>query len=247
MNTDRILGLRALWKEAFGDSDQFLDSFFSTAFAPERYHCLLDGDKPVSALYWLPCHLDGRPIAYIYAVATAESHRGQGLCRQLMSETHEILKQHGYHGAILVPATPELFDLYRKFGYRTCCTCREFTCDAGKDIVSLQPLDANEYARLRRKMLPEGSVLQEGDTLRFLQEQLSFYAGDGILLAATTEEVGLVCKELLGNSDAAAGIVRALGFSQGRFRTPGPGRNFAVFLPLMEDCPSPRWFGLALD
>ena len=29
-------GLRALWKEAFGDGDAFLDLFFATAFARER-------------------------------------------------------------------------------------------------------------------------------------------------------------------------------------------------------------------
>ncbi len=247
MNTDRILGLRALWKEAFGDSDAFLDSFFSTAFSPEGYHCLTDTGVPASALYWLPCTLDGRPMAYVYAVATKESHRGRGLCRQLMEETHEILKRQGYQGVILVPAKRELFSLYGKLGYRTCCACREFTCHAGDNAVPLQALDAGEYARLRRQALPEGGVIQEGATLRFLQEQLSFYTADGCLLAAAVENGVFVCKELLGNPAAAAGILRALGHKQGSFRVPGPGRDFAMFLPLSEDCPVPRWFGLALD
>ena len=37
-----ISGLRQLWKEAFGDTDGFLDAFFSTGFSPER--CLYAGE-----------------------------------------------------------------------------------------------------------------------------------------------------------------------------------------------------------
>ena len=31
-----IPALRRLWKQAFGDDDQLLDSFFSIAFSPDR-------------------------------------------------------------------------------------------------------------------------------------------------------------------------------------------------------------------
>ncbi|MBQ4641620.1 MAG: GNAT family N-acetyltransferase [Oscillospiraceae bacterium] len=247
MNTDRIFSLRTLWKEAFGDTDVFLDSFFSTAFSPDRYHCLLDNNIPVSALYWLPCSLESRSIAYVYAIATKETHRGQGLCHRLMEETHQILQQQGYEGAILVPANPELFSLYGKLGYRVFCTCWEFVCEAADTSVPLRTLNVQDYACLRTKMLPKGGVTQEDCTLRFLQEQLSFYAGDGFLLAATVEDGVLFCKELLGDTSLAAEIIRTLGCSRGRFRTPGSGRDFAMFLPLTEDCPTPEWFGLALD
>lgn len=247
MNTDLIAGLRQLWQASFGDTDADLDCFFGTAFSPKRCHYLEKDGAPVSALYWLPCSLDGRDIAYLYAIATDKAFRGQGLCRQLMTETHEILKSQGYAGAILVPAEPALFNLYRKFGYRVCCTCRELTCQAGDTGAQLQSVDADEYARLRTEYLPRSGVLQEGVTLRFLQEQASFYAGDGFLFTAAKQGDTLICQELLGDASAAAGIVRSLGCSQGKFRTPGPGRDFAMFLPFVEDCPVPRWFGLALD
>lgn len=247
MNTKDIAGLRRLWQAVFGDTDGFLDSFFRWAFSPERCHDLEEDGVPVSALYWLPCTLNGRSLAYVYAVATAETHRGRGLCRQLMTETHEILKQQGYAGAILVPATPELFDLYGKLGYRTCCTCREFTCQAAETGAKLQQLDAQAYARRRAAFLPEGGVVQEGAALDFLQEQARFYGSDICVLTAVLDGDMLVCKEFLGDISAAGSIVKALGCSRGSFRTPGPGRDFAMFLPFTEDCPKPGWFGLALD
>ena len=37
-----IPALRSLWKEAFGDTDDFLDVFFSAAFADERAMCVTD-------------------------------------------------------------------------------------------------------------------------------------------------------------------------------------------------------------
>ena len=54
---EEISQLRQLWKEAFGDTDSFLDIFFSAAFAPERCRCVL-ADGAVDAARFL----DGKPI-----------------------------------------------------------------------------------------------------------------------------------------------------------------------------------------
>jgi len=57
----------------------------------------------------------------------------------------------------------------------------------------------------------------------------------------------LVAQELLGNVNAAPGILRAFNIPHGRFRIPGTGRAFAMFLPLRPQCPVPAYLGLALD
>ena len=62
--------LRRLWKQAFRDSDAFLDSFFSVGYSCDRCRQLsLDGQL-AAALYWFDCSLAGKPVAYVYAVAT---------------------------------------------------------------------------------------------------------------------------------------------------------------------------------
>ena len=66
----RMPGLRALWKAAFGDSDDFLDMFYTTAYAPHRCRCMVDGDRVAAALYWFDCTCEGQKLAYLYAVAT---------------------------------------------------------------------------------------------------------------------------------------------------------------------------------
>ena len=112
--------LRSLWKEAFGDTDAFLDAFFDAAFSPDRCRCVWDENHPVAALYWLDHTCNGEKFAYIYAVATRKSHRRQGLCHALMARTHEDLAAAGYAGALLVPATEALAQYYAAMGYRFC-------------------------------------------------------------------------------------------------------------------------------
>ena len=71
--------LRMLWQEVFGDSDEFLDAFFKTAFSPERAMAVYVNDKIVSMLYWFNCECWGKPMAYIYAVGTDIAYRGRGI------------------------------------------------------------------------------------------------------------------------------------------------------------------------
>ncbi|MBR5022702.1 MAG: GNAT family N-acetyltransferase [Oscillospiraceae bacterium] len=239
--------LRTLWQEAFGDPDDFINLFFTVGYSPKRCHCIKENGVPVSALYWFDCELSGRKLAYIYGVATLKSHRGKGLAGQLLRETHEILRNQGYAGAILVPSGAALFDFYRQFGYQTATTVTKFSCDAGDSPVAIRKISPEEYSRLCSHFLPEGGVKQGNDALAFLAGYCDFYAGEDFLLVCKASPEGLWAQELLGNTQAAPGILRALGFSKGRFRVPGADRNFAMWLPLQEDCPQPGWFGRALD
>lgn len=242
-----IADLKQLWLQAFDDTADVPEAFFATGFSPGRFQCVWRDDKPVSALYWFNCTLYGQKIAYIYAAATDEAYRGRGLFRQLMTQTHETLAQKGYTGAVLVPGSRELIGLYEKLGYIPVTSVTEFACDWGSMPVPLQEVSLDRYAALRKKLLPEGGLLQEGETLAFLHTQGKFYAGADFLLAAAVEDGALVVQELLGDTNAAPGILRALNLPRGRFRAPGTDRAFAMFLPLQPDCPVPTYLGLALD
>lgn len=238
--------LRRLWQQAFGDDDAFLDAFFSTGFSCCRCRCATENGSLAAALYWFECSCEDAKIAYLYAVATDQAFRRRGVCRALMEDTHTILKKQGYSGAVLVPGATSLAGVYSPLGYRYCTQIREFFCTADPEPVSLRPIDAGEYVRLRRKMLPDGAVLQEGDVLPFLATQTHFYAGHHLLLAARKEGAALFALELLGDAAAAPGILSALGASQGRFRTPGEGRNFAMYCPF-DETPAPKYLAFAFD
>ena len=245
-NSNQIPPLRALWKEAFEDDDAFLDLFFASAFSPHRCRCVeLDG-QIAAGLYWLDCQYHGEKIAYLYAVATGKAFQGQGLCSALMADTHAILTQMGYAGAILVPGDEGLFRMYGKMGYQTCSHISEMTVPAAKTAVAMQSLSAREYAQLRRQLLPDGGVIQEGENLSFLEKLTTLYAGDDFIFCAFLEDGKLRVPEFLGDMTAAEGIVAALGAREGTFRYPGNQQPFAMYRPL-DEAPMPQYFGLAFD
>ena len=244
---DHIPQLRELWKIAFGDGDAFLDLFFQHAFAYDRCRCVLEDDRIAAVLYWFDCSLEDKKIAYIYAVATHPDFRNRGLCRKLMEDTHQALSDRDYACAVLVPQKESLRTMYAGMGYRDCGGLNRFDCTAQNRQLSVRTIGMDEFAVLRRTFLPAGGVVQEGENLPFLASQMQFYAGPGFLLTAYAEEDLLHGVELLGSIDTAPGILAALGFSSGDFRTPGTQMPFAMFHPLEEACPVPGYFGFAFD
>ena len=154
-----------LWQEAFGDSFEFIEGFFCTAYSPSRCRCVTVDGEIAAVLYWLDTEYDGQRFAYIYAVATKKSHRGKGLCRKLMDDTHAHLRTRGYAGALLVPQTDDLRKMYRAMGYMPCTSVSEFTCEASETAAALHRIDRDTYAAARRTFLPEGGVLQENENI----------------------------------------------------------------------------------
>ena len=240
MNTD---SLRKLWKTVFGDSDEFLDSFFRIAYSPDRCKYIEEDGEAVCALYWFDCEYYGGKLAYIYAVATHPNHRGKGLASRLMQETHDRLREMGYAGAVLKPAEG-LFPFYERLGYQTCGYIRRFTAVAGDTPAPLRPVSAEEYGKLRRSFLPENAVIQEGITLEFLSSFAAFYASEDAVFCLFREEP--VIFEYLGNPDSAPGILAAFGISSGEIPTIGKDIPYVMFFPL--NCTkNPGYLGITLE
>lgn len=238
--------LRTLWKEAFGDSDAFLDCFFSLAYAPERCRCVTAEGTVKAALYWLDVNCAGQKFAYLYAVATAADSRGKGLCRMLIEDTAAVLKTTGYQGILLIPQDDPLRAMYGRMGFLPATAINEFLC-AGAAPVPVSELTATAHSSLRKNLLPERSVEIQGVALEFLGKLARFYSGDGFLAAVSREDGHLRILEYLGNANAVPALVAALGATEATVRTPGECFPFAMYRPLTPDCPKPSYYPFAFD
>ena len=236
-----------LWKKAFGEYDGFWELFLGTAFLPDHCRCITEDGQPIAGLYWFDCSCAQDKIAYVYAVVTDPRHRGKGLCRKLMEDVHTLLKSQGYASVMLVPADAELRKMYRKMGYEDCTSVSQISCTAGETAVEIRSIGAEEFSRLRRKLLPDNSVFQEGIQLPFLAAQAQLFAGADFLLAAYLEEDTLQGMELLGNHGAAPEILRALGCKTGKFQIPGDRNPFAMIHKLTKSAETPNYFGFSFD
>lgn len=239
--------LSCLWQEAFGDTEEFVDGFFCTAFSPSRCRCATVAGEMAAALYWMDVRFAEKRFAYIYAVAVGKNFRGRGLCAGLMADTHAHLALRGYAGALLVPQDQGLRRMYEKMGYRNCTAVAEFSAAAGETPLALQRIDREEYARLRREALPPGSAVEGAESIAYLETMAFFYRGEKVLLAAHAENGRLWCPELLGDTAAVPGILAALKCREGRFRTSGGQVPFAMFRPLADDAKPPEYLGFAFD
>lgn len=229
MITDKdIPGLRKLWQQAFGDSDALLDKFFSVGFSTDRCNCIREGAEIVAALYWFDCTWKGKKVAYIYAVATKKAHRGKGLCRRLMEDTHRQLKALGYCGAALVPAEKSLFEMYEKFGYRPFCTVETKT----QAVSALPPATAispAEYGALRVAFVGDNALLQDRAALDFLAGYGSFYKGENLLFCGYREGENFHLEEAFG------------------LRAPPARKLQAMYLPLDGSEALPDYFAIPLN
>lgn len=243
---EQILQLRDLWKQAFGDTDAFLDGFFATGFDRRRCRCVTWNDRVAAVLYWFDCCWEGKKLAYIYAVATDEDFRGKGFCRGLMEDTHAHLGKLGYRGAILVPGSRELFGMYEKLGYRGFCPRLWQEVTAQEPAVTLQALTPDEYAAARKERLPAGGVQQDGAALMYLATFAGFYRAEESIFCGGGEEV-FQFQEYFGAPEKLPGILAALQVNAGRVLCPGVGPDSAMFYPLSDDMEMPTYFGLALN
>lgn len=191
---ETIPALTDLWMQAFGDSREFIEGFFRTGFSQDR--CLLaeEDSQLLAALYWFDCLWEGRKIAYLYAIATDQNHRGKGICKALMEYTHEQLSAGGYSGALLVPADEGLVKLYGKMGYSVCCPVSK---PAVKAPATMQEISADAYGELRKAYLPEGAVEHTNAAFFYLSAFTKFYRFPGGICCGYVENEQLQLQELL--------------------------------------------------
>lgn len=138
-----------LWKEVFGDSDEFILSFINDFYNADNMLCIEQQDKIVSMLHIIPFELDDSKVAYIYAVATAANERGKGHAGELIKQAIEKAKKEGYKAVFTLPADEGLTVFYSQFGFKgkfavTFEARNNFDFGTGccdKDFVMVLPLE----------------------------------------------------------------------------------------------------------
>lgn len=243
--SEHIPALRQLWQEAFGDSDAFLDGFFSTGFSPNRCRCLWQDGTLAAALYWFDCSWQSKKVAYVYAVATLKAFQGKGLCKALMENTHKVLKDGGYAGAILVPSSEGLFNLYSKVGYAPCCKMTELTMEAGTESAQIRRISYTEYKTLQGKFCPADGVFHGDTTLAFVATFCNFYCGDGFAFCGGIDEDTFYFQEYLGDTKFVPQILVSLGAQKGVLRIPG-AQDFAMYRSFTGDSDLPTYFDISM-
>ena len=126
-----------LWRISFPeDSAAFTNLFFDRVYKDENSLIIKKNNQVISTLQILPYDMTyfGATIkaGYIYGACTLPSERGKGFMNRLMLQALEEMRIRDYALAILIPASPQLFDYYRKFGFTNAFdySMEEIYCDS---------------------------------------------------------------------------------------------------------------------
>lgn len=205
-------GLSALWQEAFGDTPEDVENFYSTAFSFDR--CLVaEEQNPVGGIYWIDAQIADQKVAYLYAFAVAENCRGKGIGKALLEKTLETLKGEGCAAAILVPGEEELCAYYEKAGFVTFEKVRSpETCAPGMTVQKVTP---DVYFAQRQKLAP--AIGWGEEAFSYLGRFCDLYAGEGWLLSVGRDGV----QEFLGESQNLSHILYTLNIEPSREARPG--------------------------
>lgn len=209
---------RELWKLAFGDSDAYIDNFYSAYYRPERVVVLEEEGTVRSMTAWFDTTfvVPGRGeyrAAYLYAVATHPDCRGRGLAGALLAGADRYFRSLGVPAVTTVPAEPSLHDFFGANGFRECFRVLGGTLRR-EDILLppsnlLRPASPEEYGQVREQLLagiphiayPEDALAYQagccalGDGGLFVGDTP---AGPVCLCAEWAEEDFVIVKELLG-------------------------------------------------
>jgi len=268
-------GFRAVWREAFGDEDAYIDAFWDRFFRPGGGAAAVEDGNVLSAglllegfSLCLPAQAK-RPLGYLYALCTASAAAGRGYGRRVTAEIEALSRAAGNGHCCLAPAEPWLFAYYRDLGFFPFARERRAVYAPG-DLPSPageppRPLDAADYNALREQLLTAYPHVSLSPALLAWQERLCRDSGGGLFALPGG---GCACAELYSGGavqvkellcpdgeplPALAALARACPGRSYAVRSPvfwaggGTEQVSALAAPAAENLPEALYWGFVFD
>lgn len=210
-----------LWQEAFGDDTDFICDFLHNIARRQQSIVWDEYGKICSAAYLIDgITVCGRPVPYIYAVATLPEYRGRGFGAAVCDACIEIAKP---NSCALSPADERLSAWYEKIGFIPSYNLYEAKMQPEYRDFELTELDAKSYAALRRRLLKNTNYADfRAGLLKWWQRCWNgrFYSFDGGCVSICRQDEGFLIPELLAYKNGMAALGRLCGGFSVCVRTP---------------------------
>lgn len=122
--------LKEMCAICFDEEIEEVELVFNNYISTEMCYCIAEDEKPVSALYLVPCSINLDEIIrghYLYGAATLPEYRGKGFMKRLISYALKIAEENGDKFSALLPAEKSLYNFYKGLGYESRFTAKNFT------------------------------------------------------------------------------------------------------------------------
>ena len=114
--------IKSLWKEVFGDSEDYIHRFITHFGIDGCYVCQMN-DEIIAMTFAIPTtlinsiNLKSISLKYLYACATHPNFRKQGIMEKLLATIYEESCSENYAGIFLYAANHSLQNYYKKLGF----------------------------------------------------------------------------------------------------------------------------------
>lgn len=200
---EMLLALKAIWKECFGDTDEYIDFYYANRFRCENTLVWLDNGTPVAMLTLLPAKLKQGgvfvDVQYIYAVATLTAWQGKGISSKLLEYANQLIKNRGEALSLLVPAEAELFAFYKKRGYassfflKTSCFSVNLS-ENNNTHFAFTDISPSEYKQMRDKVFDrEGYLCWDETSIAYALDENKFNGGFACKIQSEYGQAAALC------------------------------------------------------
>ncbi|MHB8072303.1 GNAT family N-acetyltransferase [Desulfosporosinus fructosivorans] len=185
---------KEIWKLCFGDSDSYIDFYYANRYKEDETAVLLHDREIAAMLTMIPVRTvtpDKRSYNTVmfYAIATHPKYQNLGFATHLMDFSSQWLKTRNNELSVLVPASRQLYDYYRKQGYQEGFYIREalLSHDRVKCLplhrvcqCTISSITPQEYNRRRNIQLSGRLFISYNDEDIAYQKKLSQQSGTDI-------------------------------------------------------------------
>ncbi|MDR1603420.1 MAG: GNAT family N-acetyltransferase [Gracilibacteraceae bacterium] len=193
--------LRRIYRLSFGDGLASENLLFRELYREDNCYVFTRFGLPAAMAFALPatirsCGREWRGL-YLYAVATHPRRRRKGYSSRLLEWIHADAAARGLDFALLVPASPDLYEFYARLGYeKVGRICRYDymppppTAAAGVPL-RLTPVSGELYGRARELLLRDSSYLVwQSELLAYQSKMLALFGGGFCLLQEGGRDIG---------------------------------------------------------
>lgn len=191
-----VLQLRSLWKAVFGDTDAFIDLYFSQVFRTEQCVVSVVDETVVAAMQVLPytAKIKSKTIfgRYIFAVMCSPEYRQQGHMRAMFDFTFDYLKAEAIPFAFLIPQEAYLFDIYKKFSFQPSFKQTTPALEEAEIVDAIfTASDFQAYSYYYRYFDKKDGVLLTEAQFEFVCDSLYQEGGDLLVITSQSDIAGL--------------------------------------------------------
>lgn len=146
-----ISELKKIWKVCFGDSDEYINNFFSCLFSVQNTVVAEVNNRVAGVTYMISAKLKEGDFMYGYAIGVLPEFRGQSICKEMLDFIKKIAKTKGFIFG-LHPANEKLEKFYKRIGLKPMYSLKEVILgfDSPDVECEISDISSNEIVKIRK-------------------------------------------------------------------------------------------------